>query len=60
VARMGGPSLHVDLLYPLLACALGFTALFAALVLGRTRAAVMEKRIRQLQLAQARRQESAA
>jgi heme exporter protein C len=60
VARLGAPGLHVDMLYPLLVCALGFTILFAALVLGRTRAAVMEKRIRQLQLAQARRQEGAA
>ncbi|MDB5369686.1 MAG: heme transporter [Roseomonas sp.] len=57
VARLGAPGLHVDLLYPLLACALGFTLLFAALVLARTRAAVMEKRIRQLQLAQARRRD---
>jgi heme exporter protein C len=60
VARLGGPSLHVDILYPLLVCAVGFSLLFAALVLTRTRAAVMEKRIRQLQLAQARRQEAVA
>lgn len=60
VARIGGPSLHVDILYPLLACAIGFSFLFAALVVARTRAAVMEKRIRQLQLAQARRRESVA
>jgi heme exporter protein C len=60
VARLGSPGLHVDLLYPLLVCALGFTLLFAALVLGRTRAAVMEKRIRQLQLAQARRRDGEA
>ena len=60
VARLGGPSLHVDILYPLLVCAVGFSLLFAALVLTRTRAAVMEKRIRQLQLAQARRQDAVA
>ncbi len=60
VARFGGPSLHVDILYPLLVCAIGFSLLFGALVVARTRAAVMEKRIRQLQLAQARRREGVA
>ncbi|WP_248667959.1 heme ABC transporter permease [Roseomonas acroporae] len=55
VARLGAPGLHVGMLYPLLVCALGFTLAFAALVLARTRAAVMERRIRALQLAAARR-----
>src|SRR3712207_7658951 len=40
------PALHADILYPLLVCALGFTLAFAALVLARTRAAVMERRDR--------------
>ena len=57
VTRINAPSLHVDILYPLLVCALGFTLAFAALVLARTRAAVMERRIRALQLAAARRAE---
>ena len=57
VTRLNAPSLHVDILYPLLVCALGFTLAFAALVLARTRAAVMERRIRALQLAAARRAE---
>jgi heme exporter protein C len=49
--------MHVDILYPLLICALGFTLLFAAVVLARTRAAVMERRVRALQFARARREE---
>jgi heme exporter protein C len=57
VTKLNAPSLHVDILYPLLVCALGFTLAFAALVLARTRAAVMERRIRALQLAAARRAE---
>jgi heme exporter protein C len=57
VIRLGGPGLHVDMLYPLLVCSLGFTLLFAALVLSRTRSALMERRVRQLQLARARRLE---
>ena len=57
VTRLNAPALHVDILYPLLVCALGFTLAFAALVLARTRAAVMERRIRALQLAAARRAE---
>lgn len=60
VTRAAAPGMHVDILYPLLTCALGFTLLFAALVLARTRAAVMERRVRQLQLAQARRHEAPA
>jgi heme exporter protein C len=57
VIRLGGPGLHVDMLYPLLVCSMGFTLLFAALVLSRTRSALMERRVRQLQLARARRLE---
>nr|WP_249120400.1 heme ABC transporter permease [Plastoroseomonas hellenica] len=57
VARLGSPGLHVDMLYPLLTCASGFALLFAALVLARVRSAVMERRIRGLELASARRHE---
>jgi len=57
VTRFDAPGMHVDILYPLLTCALGFALLFAAVVLARTRAAVMERRIRALQLARARREE---
>jgi heme exporter protein C len=48
----------VDILYPLLICALGFTLAFAAVVLLRVRSAVMERRIRALQMAAARRAET--
>ncbi len=57
VARLAAPGMHVDMLYPLLVSALGFTLLFAALVLARVRSAVMERRIRGLELASARRHE---
>ncbi|MFC3125000.1 heme ABC transporter permease [Pseudoroseomonas globiformis] len=60
VTRIGAPGMHMDMLYPLLTCAMGFSLLFAALVLARVRAGVMERRLRQAQLAQARGQESAA
>ncbi|MBW6400137.1 heme ABC transporter permease [Roseomonas sp. HJA6] len=58
VTRMGAPAMHVDILYPLLVCTLGYTLLFAAVVLARTRAAVMERRVRALQLARARREDA--
>ena len=44
-----------DMLWPLLVCAIGFTLTFGAIVVARTRAAVMERRIRGLLLAQAER-----
>ncbi len=49
----GAPGMHTDMLWPLLVCAIGFTLTFAAIVLARLRAAVMERRIRGLLLAQA-------
>ena len=49
----GAPSMHVDMLWPLLTCILGFSLGFAAVVTARLRAAVMERRIRGLLLAQA-------
>ena len=49
----GAPGMHTDMLLPLLVCAIGFTLTFAAIVLARLRAAVMERRIRGLLLAQA-------
>ncbi len=47
--------MHRDMLWPLLACALGATLAFAAIVVGRLRAAVMERRIRGLLMAQVER-----
>jgi heme exporter protein C len=45
--------MHVDMLWPLLTCIMGFSLGFAAVVTARLRAAVMERRIRGLLLAQA-------
>jgi heme exporter protein C len=55
VTRLDAPRMHVDMLSPLLTCAIGFTILFATVVLARTRAAVMERRVRALETARARR-----
>jgi len=55
VARLAAPGMHVSMLAPLLACAAGFTLLFATLVLARVRAAVMERRVEALEAARARR-----
>ena len=55
VTRLDAPGMHVDMLYPLLVCALGFSFLMAVVVLARSRAAVMERRIRALETARARR-----
>jgi heme exporter protein C len=60
VTRIGAPGMHVDMLYPLLVCALGFSLLFATVVLARTRAAVMERRVRALEFSRARRLDGAA
>ncbi len=51
----GAPGMHADMLWPLLISAIGFTLVFAAIVLARLRAAVMERRIRGLLLSQAER-----
>lgn len=55
VTRIAAPGMHVDMLYPLLTCTLGFTLAFMAITLAATRAAVMERRVRALQMAAARR-----
>ena len=55
ITLTSAPGLYIDMLWPLLVCTLGFTFTFAALVLARTRAAVMERRIRGLLMAQAER-----
>jgi heme exporter protein C len=58
VTRIDAPGMHVDILYPLLWCTLGFSLAFMAVVLAATRAAVMERRVRALQMAAARRADS--
>lgn len=56
ITLTGAPTMAPSMLWPLLLAALGGMFGFAALVIGRTRAAVMERRIRGLALAQARRE----
>ena len=53
ITLTGAPTMSRDMLWPLLVCAIGFTVAFAAIVMARTRAAVMERRIRGLLMAQA-------
>ncbi len=53
ITLTGAPTMALDMLWPLLICALGYTLVFAAIVVARTRAAVMERRIRALLLARA-------
>lgn len=59
ITLTGAPTMYVGMLYPLAISALGFTLGFAAIVLARLRAAVMERRIRGLLMARAREQAEA-
>ena len=52
ITLTGAPGMHKDMLLPLLVCALGATLAFAAIVVARLRAAVMERRLRGLLMAQ--------
>jgi heme exporter protein C len=56
ITLTGAPTMALTMLWPLLVCALGYTLVFAAIVLARTRAAVMERRIRGLLMAKASRE----
>jgi len=56
ITLTGAPTMSMDMLWPLFVAALGYTLLFAAIVLARTRAAVMERRIRGLLMAKASRE----
>ncbi|MGE0420428.1 MAG: heme ABC transporter permease [Acetobacteraceae bacterium] len=53
ITLTGAPTMHRDMLIPLMICAIGYTLLFAAIVVARLRAAVMERRIRGLLMARA-------
>lgn len=53
VLRMDGPAIHSSLLVPLVVMALGYMALFLALHLVALRTEVLERRVRQMQLAEA-------
>jgi heme exporter protein C len=59
ITLTGAPTMYIGMLWPLFVSAIGLTLGFAAVVMARTRAAVMERRIRSLLLARAR-QEAAA
>jgi heme exporter protein C len=50
VFRLGGPTIAASMLWPLLVMALGFTLLFAALLLLRMRTALVAARVRALRL----------
>ena len=50
IGLTGAPAMHVSMLWPLLAASLGYVCLFGAIVVARTRAAVLERRLRGLLL----------
>jgi heme exporter protein C len=56
ITLTGAPTMYIGMLWPLLISALGYTLCFAAIVVARTRAAVMERRIRGLLMARASRE----
>jgi heme exporter protein C len=49
----GAPSMYIGMLLPLFIAATGYTMIFVAIVIARTRAAIMERRIRGLLLIRA-------
>ena len=53
ITLTGAPSMYIGMLWPLFLSAAGFTLGFAAIVIARLRAAVMERRIRGLLMARA-------
>jgi heme exporter protein C len=53
VVKMSGPAIHASMLWPLLVMALAFKLYFVTIVLIRLRAAVLERKLRAMQLAEA-------
>ena len=53
ITLTGAPTMYIGMLWPLFLSALGFSLGFAAIVMARLRAAVMERRIRGLLMARA-------
>ncbi|HST73992.1 MAG TPA: cytochrome c biogenesis protein CcsA, partial [Acetobacteraceae bacterium] len=53
ITLTGAPTMYLPMLWPLFVSAIGYSLCFAAIVIARTRAAVMERRIRALLMAQA-------
>ncbi|HXY98824.1 MAG TPA: heme ABC transporter permease [Stellaceae bacterium] len=60
VFRLGGPTIDASMLWPLLVMALGFTLLFATLLMIRMRTALIEAKIRALMLSEIERHGAAA
>ena len=60
ISLTGAPTMYIGMLWPLAFTTLGYTLAFAALVLARARAAIMERRIRGILIARASTQDSAA
>ncbi len=53
IIRVGGPSIHVEMLWPLLLMTLGFTAYFVAVLLLRARAELAGVKLRAIRLREA-------
>jgi heme exporter protein C len=53
ITLTGAPTMYIGMLWPLFISAAGYTLVFAWIVVARTRAAVMERRIRALLMARA-------
>jgi heme exporter protein C len=53
ISFTSAPTIYLGMLWPLVVAALGYTFVFAAIVVARTRAAVIERRIRSLLMARA-------
>ena len=51
VVKLGGPSIHVSMLAPLVVMALGFTAFYVSVLILRMRAAIVAARLRTLRMA---------
>ncbi len=51
ITLTGAPTMALSMLWPLLVCTIGFMFVFAAIIVARLRAAVIERRIRGLLLA---------
>ena len=52
VARMDGPAIHSSMLWPLLIMAIGFTALYFALMVVRLRGEIAAMKVRNVRLGQ--------
>ncbi len=52
IIKLGGPSIHISMLVPLVVMALGFTAYFVAVLIVRMRAGIVAQKVRALHIAQ--------